>query len=183
MDFIAIDFETANSGIASACSLGIAVVRGGEIVETREWLIKPQPLYFSVFNTSIHGMSEADVADCPAFNELWPDIEPYLAGQLVAAHNAPFDMAVLRALINKYDLSAPAFDCLCSCRLSRWVWPGMENHRLNTVCGHLGVELNHHNATSDALGCANIVLSAFEHASRAGTSPHTLLKVAAIRMP
>ncbi|OQA65842.1 MAG: DNA polymerase III PolC-type [Firmicutes bacterium ADurb.Bin262] len=159
MDFAAIDFETANSDTASACALGVAVVRGGEIVQIKEWYIKPQPLYFSAFNTAVHGMTAADVADCPTFFELWPEIEPYLAGQFVAAHNAPFDLAVLRALACKW---------------------GLENHRLDTVCGHLGIGLNHHNAASDAEGCARIVLQAVRLAAQSGKKPETVIRTSRV---
>ncbi|HQH62332.1 MAG TPA: 3'-5' exonuclease [Clostridiales bacterium] len=180
MDFAAIDFETANSDTASACALGVAVVRGGEIVQIKEWYIKPQPLYFSAFNTAVHGTTAADVADCPTFFELWPEIEPYLAGQFVAAHNAPFDLAVLRALACKYGLNLPAFDAVCSCRLSRKVWRGLENHRLDTVCGHLGIGLNHHNAASDAEGCARIVLQAVRLAAQSGKKPETVIRTSRV---
>ena len=88
MDFVAIDFETANSNMTSACSLGIAVVKNNCITQVKEWYIKPTPFYFNYFNTQIHGISEADVADCPAFNELWNDILPYFKGNVLVAHNS-----------------------------------------------------------------------------------------------
>ena len=42
INFIAIDFETATGKRASICEAGICVVRDGEIVETRSWLVRPQ---------------------------------------------------------------------------------------------------------------------------------------------
>ena len=42
INFIAIDFETATGRRASICEAGICVVRDGEIVETRSWLVRPQ---------------------------------------------------------------------------------------------------------------------------------------------
>ena len=35
-DFAAIDFETANGRRTSVCSVGVVVVRGGEVVENNE---------------------------------------------------------------------------------------------------------------------------------------------------
>ena len=46
-DFAAIDFETANSERSSVCSVGIVIVRGGEIVDKFYSLIKPEPEYYS----------------------------------------------------------------------------------------------------------------------------------------
>ena len=40
-DFAAIDFETANNERSSVCSVGIVIVRGGEIVDKFYSLIKP----------------------------------------------------------------------------------------------------------------------------------------------
>ena len=180
MDFVAIDFETANNSMASACSLGIAVVQNGELTQTREWLIKPQPLYFSPHNTAIHGMTAADVADCPAFNELWPDILEHLSGFVLAAHNAPFDIAVLRELVRMYGLPAPDFEVVCSCQLSRRMWRELDNHRLDTVCGHLGIGLDHHNAASDAEGCARIVLQAVRLAEHSGKKAETFIRTSRV---
>ena len=40
-DFAAIDFETATGKRASICEVGICVVRNGEIIETKSWLVQP----------------------------------------------------------------------------------------------------------------------------------------------
>jgi DNA polymerase III subunit epsilon len=37
MNFIAIDFETANEQRNSACEIGICVVRNDRVVESRAW--------------------------------------------------------------------------------------------------------------------------------------------------
>ena len=62
-DFTAIDFETANPAMDSACQLGLAVVQNGVIVERRDWLICPPTERFDF--TYIHGITWRDVADTP----------------------------------------------------------------------------------------------------------------------
>lgn len=47
-NFAAIDFETANQQRTSVCSVGIVIVRDGEIVDSYYSLIKPEPEYFQV---------------------------------------------------------------------------------------------------------------------------------------
>ena len=47
-DFAAIDFETANNERSSVCSVGVVIVRGGEIVDKFYSLIKPEPEYYTL---------------------------------------------------------------------------------------------------------------------------------------
>jgi DNA polymerase III subunit epsilon len=63
MDFVALDFETANENRDSACALGLVVVENNEIVKKDYWLIRPKELYFNPFNISIHGITPDDVKD------------------------------------------------------------------------------------------------------------------------
>ena len=56
-NFAAIDFETANQQRTSICSVGIVIVRNGEIVDSYYSLIKPEPEYYSYWNTRVHGLT------------------------------------------------------------------------------------------------------------------------------
>jgi len=155
-DFVAFDFETATGDRDSACSLGVAVVRDGELAEVRSWLICPPQPDFSPFNVRIHGITEDDVAGEPDFGELWSEVAPYLSADVLVAHNAPFDLGVLRALMARYRLRAPRGVAICTCSLARRTMPDLPNHRLPTVADAFGIELEHHDAASDALACAGI---------------------------
>lgn len=137
MDFAAIDFETANGKRSSACSIGIIEVRGGKVVNKKHLLIKPPVLYFHPFNVSIHGISADDVREKPQFNEIWPEIKRYFEDNIVIAHNASFNMSVLRNVLDTYGI-----------------------YRLNILADYLGIKLKHHNAEEDALACAQIALEA-----------------------
>ena len=46
-NFAAIDFETANEQRTSVCSVGVVIVREGEIVDTYYSLIRPEPEYYT----------------------------------------------------------------------------------------------------------------------------------------
>ena len=159
MNFVAIDFETANEKRNSACSLGITVVENNKIVEEKYWLIKPYEMRFEPMNIWIHGIKEEDVENEQTFKELWDEIRPYLDGKLVVAHNAAFDMSVLRKTLDSYNIPYPNLDYFCSMIMSRNFYPHLENSKLNTVNKYLGYEFNHHNASADASACANIVLN------------------------
>lgn len=157
MDFVTIDFETANRSRASACSLGLAVVKDNKIIDTAYWLIRPEPLEFDPFNVIVHGISEGDVIGSPTFDLIWPDVCKYLNGQVVVAHNASFDISVLRRTLELYNIPNPNIDIFCTYKLSTAVYPSAKNYRLDTIAKMLDIEFDHHNALSDAIVCAKIL--------------------------
>jgi DNA polymerase-3 subunit epsilon len=163
--WVAIDFETASRERASACALGLAVIEGDRIIESRDWLIRPPHNHFEYMNTRVHGIDAARTAGEPGFAELWPEIEPYLRDAIVLAHNAPFDMGVLRASLEACRLPSPSIAGYhCTVTMSRRVWPHLPDHKLSSVCRHCGIALVHHEAASDADACASIALRCMSEA-------------------
>lgn len=158
MDFTAIDFETATSAYTSACSLGLCVVEDNVITERKEILIRPYPFEFSEFNIKIHGITPGMVRNKPCFNGYWDEIRPYIENRMVIAHNAPFDVGVLCSTLEHYSIKPPEFDYMCTVRLSQKAYPELESHRLNRLCGALGIEFEHHHAYDDAYACAEAFL-------------------------
>lgn len=163
MNFVAIDFETANNYANSACSVGLVRVENLKITEEYYTLIKPPKMVFNPMNIQIHGIRPRDVENEPRFDDLWePKILPFMKGLPLVAHNASFDMGVLRALISHYDLYQPSIRYACTVTGSRKTYSGLQNHRLNTVSEHLGIKLNHHQALDDSRACAKIMVDIFE---------------------
>ena len=154
--FVALDFETANYSHDSPCALGLVVVEKGAVVEERSWLIAPE-VEFETFHIGVHGIRPIDVAGEPCFEELWFELEPYLAGRLLAAHNAAFDRAVLLQTCETYGIQFDPPETLCTWRLTRGLYR-FKDYKLPTVCEAFGIPLNHHEAASDARACAEIVL-------------------------
>ncbi|GKS80814.1 exonuclease [Ligilactobacillus pabuli] len=160
MDFIALDFETASPKRHSACSLALTVVRQNQVVDEMYSLIKP-PTEFAPGNVRIHGITARDVANSPTFPELWPHITNFFGpNKLIVAHNAAFDVSVLRKTLGFYQLDIPNFLVLDTLKTSRQLLKGLPNYKLNTVCDYLSVSLkHHHNALADSQACAQILLS------------------------
>jgi len=159
MKFTVIDFETANSKRSSACAVGIVVVENGHVIEELAYYIQPEDMYFSSMNIAIHGIRPDDVKDAPTFDVFYEDIfKKYLENQLVVAHNASFDMSVLRASLDVYNLPYPTLDYLCTVKLSQKLWPDLPRHSLDVVSNFLNFKFKHHDAYDDARACANIVL-------------------------
>ena len=160
LNFTAIDFETANERRDSACAVGIVRVRGGQIVDSYQTLLRPRHLRMDWRNQQVHGIAEADLNGAPSLADVWPELLPYLHRQLVVAHNSAFDVSVLEHTLRDFGVPIPAFHCLCSVKLAKVAWPQLERHRLNDLATHFNIALNHHDALSDARACAEITVHA-----------------------
>lgn len=161
MDFVALDFETANNNANSACQLGVVVVRDSEISEEYCWLIRPQRMYFSPRNIAVHGIRPRQVADAPSMASLWKnELAELLDGQVLIAHNARFDMGVLVASLAAYDLPCPSLDFSCTRLLARAAWPGKSRYGLKPLADWLQIQFKHHDALEDARACAEVALAA-----------------------
>ena len=154
--FVAFDVETPNTFHSRICAVGLTVVENGKVLDTVSFLVNPET-DFSWANTRIHGISEYDVLYAPTFPELWRELGPLLRSGVVAAHNAAFDMRVLRETLNSYEIYEPPLSGVCTLRLSRKFLPGSPNYRLDTLCGRYGIPLRHHDAGSDSAACAELL--------------------------
>ena len=157
--WVAIDFETATREANSACALGLAIVSSGRIERTESWLIQPPFNEYEYRNTLIHGISAEDTALAPDFAEVWWEVAPLLAAGPLLAHNAPFDIRVLRALIASHELVAPSYEYVCTVALARRTFPELRRHTLDAMCDHCDIRPTHHDAAPDAAACANLALS------------------------
>ncbi|MFJ4168626.1 exonuclease domain-containing protein [Paenarthrobacter sp. NPDC089714] len=160
LDFTAIDFETANGFRGSPCSVGLSKVRNGVVVEEASWLMRPPENHdhFEFHNTRIHGIRAEDVAGKPRFGELFPEIGAFIGNDVLAAHNAAFDLGVIRSGLEVSGLPGPAYEYVCTVMLSRRCYSLVSNS-LPYAAEEAGVPLvNHHDATEDARACAGILI-------------------------
>lgn len=153
---IAIDFETADNKPDSACAVGMAKIDGTEVVDTFYTLIRPpRP---NVFFTYIHGLTWPMLKDSPTFLQVWPAMSAFMEGAtFMIAHNAPFDQRVLNACCVANKLPVPELPFVCTVKESRRLLR-LPSHKLDAVCRHCGIILQHHHAGSDAQAAAEIWL-------------------------
>ncbi|QDV82001.1 exonuclease domain-containing protein [Planctomycetes bacterium TBK1r] len=159
-NFTAIDFETANRRRDSACQLAAVVVRDGQMVREKMWMIRPDPFFFSPGNIRIHGISPADVQHEPTFGELWGEIAAFLADDCLIAHNAPFDIGVLIGCLQRHQCDIPDLRFSCTRLIARQTWPDRRRFGLKPLSDWLGVEFKHHDALEDSRACAKVLLAA-----------------------
>ena len=155
--YVVFDVETPNRYNSRMSAIGVSVIEDGRIVRDFYSLVDPeQP--FDWFNVQLTGINKETVFDAPSFPELWPKLEPLLSSGILVAHNAGFDMGVLRKCLLSYEITwKQTVLGLCTVVMGRSLLPG-RSHKLNDLCAFYGIALQHHRADSDSHACAEILL-------------------------
>ncbi|WP_083257195.1 3'-5' exonuclease [Arcticibacter eurypsychrophilus] len=148
--FTAIDFETAQGKRNSICQVGLVRVEQGIITRKIVLLVKPPDNSYSYFNTQIHGISSEMTRHSPSFDQIWPSIAPFICNQNIVAHNSSFDVSCLQQTLMYYRLAIPGFNSYCTYKIY--------GQKLNLVCNKYGIKLQHHDALSDAMACAELFI-------------------------
>ena len=170
MRYLALDFETGNASRLSACALGVSIFEDNTLVAEQTTLIKPpaQVGKFHWGNVRVNHIKESMVVDAPTVDEVWQGAIAELAeGSVLVCHNAMFDTAVLCACLAHYHLPVPECRYVCTVKVAQRVWPQLQNHKLDTVSQALGIELNHHEAGSDARAAGLILQAALRETASA----------------
>jgi DNA polymerase-3 subunit epsilon len=150
--FTAIDFETAQGYRHTICAVGLVRVIEGKIVQTLELLVQPPDNYYwDWFSSDIHGITAEDTKNSPSFDKVWPQIEPFISNQTVVAHNGfGFDFQCLKKTLEYYGVEVPEYEKQCTYKIY--------GNNLVELCKEHNIKLNHHNALSDAMACAELYL-------------------------
>jgi len=162
LNFTAIDFETANSSAASACSVGLVKVRDGKVVDRVGWFICPPAGHdaFQAWNIKIHGITPSDVAGAAGWAAQLPDLVAFADGDHLVAHNAGFDLGVISTSSTVAGLVIPDFAYMCSLQVARRTYH-LDSYRLPVAAMAAGFEdFAHHDALADAEACAAIMIHA-----------------------
>lgn len=182
LDFTAIDFETANSSPASACSVGLVRVRGGEVVAQAGWLIQPPPGHdeFQEWNVRVHGIQPEDVLTAATWTEQFDRLCDFAGSDVLVAHNAGFDLNVLRRASEATGGVCPPYRSLCSLQVARKTYQ-LDSYRLPKAAAAAGfAEFSHHDALADARACAQIVIDAARRA--AASDVEMLAEILGVRL-
>ena len=173
MDFVALDFETANADISSICQIGIANFKNGLLLEEWKTYIDPED-FFDEMNISIHGINESTVEGAPTLPDVMPQIYNFIDGRIAVCHTH-FDRVAIKQACIKYNLRMPTCTWLDSARVTRRTWEqfSWSGYGLSSVCNSLGYQFAHHDALEDAKAAAHILLSAIE---KTGIDLHAWLR-------
>ena len=160
--YIVFDVETPNRYNNRMSAIGISIVEDGTITGSFFSYVDPeQP--FDWFNTRLTGIDANTVKGAPTFPELWEKIEPIFSSGVLVAHNAAFDMSVLKKCLHDYNIRwKPTVSYCCTVQIGRRVLPGM-SYKLNALCDYYGICLEHHKADSDSNAAATILTRYMEN--------------------
>ena len=150
--FTAIDFETADRH--HICAVGIVSVKNSKIIDEYYTLIKPPGNNYNYYNVRVHGITPEQTENAPTFKAVYPEIKKRLQNKIVVAHNESFDRNVLIKTMRDFDLNYSELNLN-----ERWECTyRIHGHKLNVCCEIHNIELNHHEALSDARACALLYL-------------------------
>lgn len=123
-------------------------VENGMIREQINRLVYPPDNYYFYRNTEVHGIRAEHTFNAPTFRHLWAEIMPFIHNQTVVAHNGAFDFSCLSQTLDYYRLPQPEYEKMCTYKIFK--------KNLATLCREHRIQLNHHDALSDALACAEL---------------------------
>lgn len=153
------DLEMPNRSGDRISAIGICVIENGEIVEEYYSLVNPK-CKFDRYTIKITGITPELVANERTFPEVWEEIKDLFDDTVLVAHSVQGDMYVLSRCLQSYGIEwRNSAECACTLELGNLCYPDLVSHRLDAMCETLGIELDHHNAGSDARGAAELLLN------------------------
>ena len=162
-EYLAVDTET-NGRAGDLCEMtevGAVLVGGGECHETFESLVRVErPLSRGIERFT--GITQAMVDSAPPPDEVLPELAELMEGRVLVAHNARFDVGVLRQAFERAGMDWPAPATLCTVAMARRLAPLVRKRGLAELAGALGVEVDEvHRALPDALTCGRVFCALF----------------------
>lgn len=157
MDKIVVfDVETPNGRNNRICSIGLTVIENSTIIDTQYYLVNPE-CEFDNQNIRIHGIKKEDVVNAPIFPMVWDRIINFFHSSLVVAHNANFDLCVLRKTLQAYGIIESIVYFVDTLSMSRSMEIDVDDYKLSTLCTRFDIPLDHHHAGSDSYACAKLL--------------------------
>lgn len=159
-------FDTETTGLSPkwhrVVEIGAVKVRNGKVIDEATWLINPQRSIPEKAQ-AVHGITDDMVKDKPTFDKVYPEFEKFIEGAVLVAHNARFDVSMMRAEIAGSGLPMPDNEVIDTLKLFRRWFPDSKSHQLGALADYLGVSgEGFHRATSDSEYDARILFKGIE---------------------
>ncbi len=152
--YVAIDFEKLDTTPISVCSVGVAVIEDGKIVDTYYSLVKPPCKNENYYCFLAHGIKYNHVKNAPTFDKVWEIVDKMIGDSPLVAHNYGVERSCINAC-GEFFGTKTDYKYICTLSLSRKYMKELSSKSLDMVCESLGVKLkNHHNALEDAFATA-----------------------------
>ena len=156
--YVVFDVETTGLSSMYDTIIELAGVKlyQGEVVDTFESFANPhRTLPDKIID--ITGITDDMLVDAPEVDDVLKRFYDWVGDSVLVAHNATFDIGFLNQGYAKIDLPKITNPIIDTLELARFLLPELGNHRLNTLCKHMQVELTqHHRAIYDAEATAEL---------------------------
>lgn len=156
--YVVFDLETTgfNPWKEDLLEIGAVKLQNGQIIDEFKSLIRPGR-EISAEIQKLTGITPDMVRDAPGPEPVLQSFLEFVAGAVLVAHNAEFDVGFLRVKCQQFFKKKLEPVYLDTLGLSRALWPELKSHRLNAVAKELGIELLHHHRAVDDARCAAII--------------------------
>lgn len=155
--YVVFDLETTGFSpvVNRIIEIGAVRVEEGKIVKRFSTFVNPQvPIPFKIENLT--GIGDGMVLDAPVIEQVLPEFLEFCEGAVMVAHNAGFDMSFIEQNCKNLGLERE-FTYVDTVAMARYLLPGLNRFKLDTVAKAVGVPLeNHHRAVDDAACTAEI---------------------------
>ena len=161
LDFVAIDFETANPKHASICQIGLVKVRNGVLGKTHcHFVLPPAGLQnFAARNVGIHGITRRMVDGADGWDLMLPRLEAFTGGLPLVAHNVAAERSMIFQACTAVGLTPPDFTYCCTQKAARLHLPEADSYKLDMLVEALDLPpLRHHDAGEDAAAAAYLAV-------------------------
>jgi DNA polymerase-3 subunit epsilon len=173
IQFVAFDFETTglNSASDRIVEFGAVRFRGSQAMESFAELANPG-MPIGPDAAAVSGISDAVVLKARPVAKVLPDFLDFIAGDILIAHNAPFDMGFLRAAVQEAGLGEVVNPVIDTQLLAIKAFPRRKSYGLQNLAAELGLPLNNaHRARDDAEMCMRLFLACVSEMSFMGDLP------------
>jgi DNA polymerase III epsilon subunit len=160
--FVVFDTETTGLRTTTDRVVEIGAVRivGGVETGRKTWRINPG-IPIPPEATRVHGITDAMVAKCPPFREVFPEVAAFFGNAVLVAHNARYDVRIVSAELARNGLSMPTNAVLDTLALARARYPQAPAHTVASLVKYLNLATgSFHRADSDAVHTAGIFAAA-----------------------
>ncbi len=151
--YVVFDIET--TGFSSVknkiIEIGAVRVEEGKIVSRFSEFVNPKvPIPFKI--EQLTGINDQMVMEAPEISEVLPRFLKFSEGAVMVAHNADFDMSFILENCRKLEMERE-FTYVDTVGLARFLLPGLNRFKLDTVAKALHIPLENHHRSVDDAGC------------------------------
>jgi DNA polymerase-3 subunit epsilon/CBS domain-containing protein len=163
LDAVALDTETTGLDARSARLVQVAALplaAGRMRPEDRfERLVNPG-IPIPKASVAVHGITDATVAQAPAFAEIAGNLEAYIGRAVVIGYAVAYDLAVLEREYALAGRPVPRLRALDVRALARLAAPSLADYSLEALCEWLGVRIGgRHTALGDARAAGEVFMA------------------------